>query len=136
MSKLRQLGNFLMLGAQAHSRWELEMSKNILGSRKRLIVLGLLILPVILGGFAFASEITNAMPDVLGGKKAYSPAFYSTGIFIVSILIGMGAGLITGCIGAGGGFIIAPALMSAGIRGIMAEVLISFISLLKPSWEV
>jgi len=32
----------------------------------------------------------------------------------------MGAGLITGCIGAGGGFIIAPALMSAGIRGIMA----------------
>ena len=54
------------------------------------------------------------------GKKAYSPAFYSTGIFIVSILIGVGAGLITGCIGAGGGFIIAPALMSAGIKGILA----------------
>jgi hypothetical protein len=32
----------------------------------------------------------------------------------------MGAGLITGCIGAGGGFIIAPALMSAGIKGILA----------------
>ena len=30
------------------------------------------------------------------------------------------AGLITGCIGAGGGFIIAPALMSAGIKGILA----------------
>ncbi|MCG2758097.1 MAG: sulfite exporter TauE/SafE family protein, partial [Desulfobacteraceae bacterium] len=43
-----------------------------------------------------------------------------TGIFIISILIGMGAGLITGCIGAGGGFIIAPALMSAGIKGILA----------------
>jgi hypothetical protein len=56
----------------------------------------------------------------LGGKKAYSPAFYSTGIFIVSILIGLGAGLITGCIGAGGGFVIAPALMSAGIKGILA----------------
>ncbi|HKI80315.1 MAG TPA: sulfite exporter TauE/SafE family protein, partial [Pseudodesulfovibrio sp.] len=28
--------------------------------------------------------------------------------------------LITGCIGAGGGFIIAPALMSAGIKGILA----------------
>ena len=120
MSKFRQLGNILMLGAQAHSRWELEVSKNILGSRKRLIVLGLLTLPVILGGFAFANEITNALPEVLGGKKAYSPAFYSMDIFIVSILIGMGAGLITGCIGAGGGFIIAPALMSAGIRGIMA----------------
>jgi uncharacterized protein len=60
------------------------------------------------------------LPHVLGGKKAYSPAFYSTGIFIVSILIGVGAGLITGCIGAGGGFVIAPALMSAGIKGILA----------------
>ncbi len=120
MNRLRQLSEFLMLGAQAHSRWELEMSKNILGSRKRLIVLGLLILPVILGGIAFADEITNALPDLLGGKKAYGPAFYSLDIFIVSILIGMGAGLITGCIGAGGGFIIAPALMSAGIRGILA----------------
>jgi len=120
MIKFRQLGKLLMLGAQAHFRWELEMSKNILGSRKRLFVLGLLTLPVILGGYAFANEITNVLPEVLGGKKAYSPAFYSMGIFIVSILIGMGAGLITGCIGAGGGFIIAPALMSAGIRGIMA----------------
>jgi hypothetical protein len=62
----------------------------------------------------------TSLPELLGGKKAYSPAFYSTGIFIVSILIGMGAGLITGCIGAGGGFIIAPALMSAGIKGILA----------------
>jgi len=96
------------------------MSKNILGNRKRLIVLGLLALPVILGGIAFADEIANALPDLLGGKKAYSPAFYSTGSFIVSILIGVGAGLITGCIGAGGGFIIAPALMSAGIKGILA----------------
>ena len=34
--------------------------------------------------------------------------------------IGLSAGLITGCIGAGGGFVIAPALMSAGIRGILA----------------
>jgi uncharacterized membrane protein YfcA len=43
-----------------------------------------------------------------------------TFIFIVSIAIGLGAGLITGCIGAGGGFVIAPALMSAGIKGILA----------------
>jgi uncharacterized membrane protein YfcA len=76
--------------------------------------------PVILGGFVFADQAGSAIPDILGGKKAYSPAFYSTGIFIVSILIGLGAGLITGCIGAGGGFIIAPALMSAGIKGILA----------------
>jgi uncharacterized membrane protein YfcA len=42
------------------------------------------------------------------------------GIFVVSIFVGLLAGLITGCIGAGGGFIIAPALMSAGIKGILA----------------
>lgn len=34
--------------------------------------------------------------------------------------MGFAAGLITGCIGAGGGFIIAPALMSVGVKGIMA----------------
>jgi uncharacterized membrane protein YfcA len=42
------------------------------------------------------------------------------GIFLASVFIGLAAGLITGCIGAGGGFVIAPALMSAGIKGILA----------------
>jgi len=110
----------MMMGARAHAKWELDVSRTILGDKKRLIILGLLTIPVILGGIAFADQIGGALPELLGGKKAYSPAFYSTGIFIVSILIGMGAGLITGCIGAGGGFIIAPALMSAGIKGILA----------------
>jgi hypothetical protein len=68
----------------------------------------------------FADPLSDALPDVLGGKKAYSPAFFTAGIFIASILIGLCAGLITGCIGAGGGFIIAPALMSAGVKGILA----------------
>ena len=120
MNRFTQLGRMFMLGAQAHARWELEVSTNILKCRKRLFLLGLLVIPVILGSIAFADDISNTLPELLGGKKAYSPAFYSTGIFIVSILIGMGAGLITGCIGAGGGFIIAPALMSAGIKGILA----------------
>jgi uncharacterized membrane protein YfcA len=110
----------MMTGARAHAKWELDVSKTILGDRKRLILLGLMALPAIMGGIAFADQIAGALPDVLGGKKAYSPAFYSSGIFIVSILIGLVAGLITGCIGAGGGFIIAPALMSAGIKGILA----------------
>jgi uncharacterized membrane protein YfcA len=57
---------------------------------------------------------------MLGGKTAYAPAFYSTNIFLVSIAIGLAAGLITGCIGAGGGFIITPALMAAGVKGILA----------------
>jgi len=110
----------MTMGTQAHARWEMEMSNTILGDRRRVLLLGLLTIPVLLGGVVFADQIAGALPDVLGGKKAYSPAFYSTGIFIVSILIGLGAGLITGCIGAGGGFIIAPALMSAGIKGILA----------------
>ena len=110
----------MVAGAQAHARWEIATARTIMSDKKRLIILGLMLLPAILGGIAFADEIASSLPDVLGGKKAYSPAFYSTGIFIASILIGLCAGLITGCIGAGGGFIIAPALMSAGIKGILA----------------
>jgi uncharacterized membrane protein YfcA len=120
MGFFRQWGQFMTYGAQRFAEWEIRNATTILQDRKRLLILGLLILPVIFGGFAFADQIGNALPHLLGGKKAYSPAFYSTGIFIVSILIGLGAGLITGCIGAGGGFIIAPALMSAGIKGILA----------------
>jgi len=114
-------GKFMMMGARAHARWEIDVSNTILKDRKRLFLLFLLLVPILLGGVVFADQIIGSdLPELLGGKKAYSPAFYSTGIFIVSILIGMGAGLITGCIGAGGGFIIAPALMSAGIKGILA----------------
>ncbi len=120
MNFFRRWGEFMMWGAQAHARWELSVSNTILRDKKRLVILGVLMLPAIWGSIASADQIGGALPDLLGGKKAYSPAFYTTGIFIVSILIGLGAGLITGCIGAGGGFIIAPALMSAGIRGILA----------------
>jgi len=110
----------MMMGAKALAAWEIQNSDTILKDRKRLLVLGALMVPVLLGGIAFADQIGGALPSLLGGKKAYSPAFYSAGIFVVSILIGLGAGLITGCIGAGGGFVIAPALMSAGIKGILA----------------
>lgn len=109
-----------MVGAKALAMWEVDNSNTILRDRKRLMILGLLIAPIIIGGIAFADQIGGALPELLGGKKAYSPAFYTPSIFVVSILIGLGAGLITGCIGAGGGFVIAPALMSAGIKGILA----------------
>jgi uncharacterized membrane protein YfcA len=113
---------------QAHARWELDVSRRVLGDPKRVAILGLLLLPILLGTVALAAQVgepaggdtAEPLPDLLGGKKAYSPAFYSTAIFVASILIGLCAGLITGCIGAGGGFIIAPALMSAGIKGILA----------------
>jgi uncharacterized membrane protein YfcA len=116
MKFLRQLGQGMMAGARYHAQWELEMSNRILGDRRRLFVLLVLTLPAVIGGIAFADDL----PAMLGGKSSYSPAFYSTTIFLASIGIGLMAGLITGCIGAGGGFIIAPALMSAGIKGILA----------------
>ncbi len=120
MGFFKEWGRFMMAGAVAHAKWEIDVSNTVFRDKKRLLLLALLLVPVFLGGYVFADQIGGALPDVLGGKKAYSPAYYTTGIFIVSILIGLGAGLITGCIGAGGGFIIAPALMSAGIKGILA----------------
>ncbi len=120
MRFFNQWGRFMLAGAGAFAQWEIENAKSIVSNKKKLMLIGLMIIPIILGGIAFADDIGPVLPDLLGGKKAYSPAFYSLGIFLVSIAIGMGAGLITGCIGAGGGFIIAPALMSAGIKGILA----------------
>ena len=111
----RKLFNMLQMAAEAHARWEIETSTNILRSRKKLLILLIMCLPVL----AFLG-LSWAAGDVLGGKKAYAPAFYSTSIFLITIFIGLCAGLITGCIGAGGGFIITPALMSAGIKGILA----------------
>ncbi len=120
MGFFRQWGQFMVAATRAHAKWEISTSRRILGSRKRLLILAVLMAVVVLGSVAWADQITEALPDFLGGKKAYSPAFYNTTIFLASIAIGLGAGLITGCIGAGGGFIIAPALMSAGVKGILA----------------
>jgi len=120
MSFFKQWGQFMMMGARAMAVWEIDNANTIVRDRKRLVILGLLLVPIIIGGVAFADQIGGTLPELLGGKKAYSPAFYNGFIFAVSIGIGLGAGLITGCIGAGGGFIIAPALMSAGIKGILA----------------
>src|SRR5512136_2267100 len=120
MGFFNEWGRFMMAGARAHATWELEVSKVILRDKRRMLLLLLLALPAILGSIAFADQVGEKLPQFLGGKEAYSPAFYSTGIFIASILIGVIAGLITGCIGAGGGFVITPALMSAGVKGILA----------------
>jgi hypothetical protein len=116
MGFFKQWGSFMMMGARAHAIWEIEISNTIVNDRKRMVILALLIIPIIMGGIAIAGDPAAIIPDVLGGKKAYSPAYFTPVIFIASILIGLGAGLITGCIGAGGGFIIAPALMSAGVK--------------------
>jgi uncharacterized membrane protein YfcA len=116
MTTCRKLYEGFKAAAMAHAKWDYETSMSILKSRKKLFILGLMILPVVLVSIAFAVDL----PAILGGKKAYSPAFYDPTIFVISIFIGLCAGLITGCIGAGGGFIITPALMSAGVKGILA----------------
>jgi hypothetical protein len=93
---------------------------SILHNKKKMRLLAFMVIPIILVSIAFAAVDPSELPSILGGKKAYAPAFYTPGIFVASMLIGLCAGLITGCIGAGGGFIITPALMSAGIKGILA----------------
>lgn len=112
----KRMYRMFMAASMAHARWDYETSMSILQDKKKLYLLGLMLVPAVLTSVAMAA----GLPDILGGHKAYSPAFYSTDIFVVSIVIGMCAGLITGCIGAGGGFIITPALMSAGVKGILA----------------
>ncbi len=109
----RDVFEFLKQASVAHAKWDMEMSLSIVRSRKKLLILALMVLPILLINFAFAA-------DMIGGKTAYAPAFYTNTIFVVSIFVGLAAGLITGCIGAGGGFIITPALMAAGVKGILA----------------
>src|SRR5574340_908519 len=113
MSIVRSVFEFLKQGSIAHAKWDYEVSMSIVKNRKKMLILLAALLPIIAVSFLEAS-------DMIGSKTAYAPAFYSTGIFLVSIAIGLCAGLITGCIGAGGGFIITPALMAAGVKGILA----------------
>lgn len=120
MGFFKDWGSFMVEGSRSFARWEVENARIILGDKKRIWLLCLMLIPALLGGWAYADEIGQALPTVIGGKEAYSPSFYSLYIFFVSIFVGVGAGLISGCIGAGGGFIIAPALMSAGVKGILA----------------
>ena len=119
MTWSRLIYDGLMAGAQSYARWDVETSQRILADRRRLAVFGLLLLPIAVIGAAMAADGAG-LPDILGGKQAYGPAYYTTTIFAASVAVGVIAGLITGCIGAGGGFIIAPALMSAGVKGILA----------------
>ena len=113
MSGPRKLYEFFMAASVAHAKWDYEVSMSIIKNRKKMLWLLALITPILA-----VSALSAA--DLIGSKTAYAPAHYTTTIFVVSILVGLAAGLITGCIGAGGGFIITPALMAAGVKGILA----------------
>ena len=52
MHFFRQWGRFMMMGARAHAQWELHTSQTIIRSRNRCFILGLLLIPIIIGGFA------------------------------------------------------------------------------------
>lgn len=116
MAFLRQVCQFLQAGSAAYAAWDLEVSTSILKNRKKLLILLALASPVLMACISEAYEYH----EILGGKNAYAPAFCTTGIFLAAIALGFAAGLITGCIGAGGGFIITPALMAMGVKGILA----------------
>lgn len=116
MAFWRDLKEFLESGSRAYAKWDLEVSTNILKNRRKLLLILALLVPVAFFAIAQAYEV----PEILGGKTAYAPAFYTLNIFLAAIAVGFIAGLITGCIGAGGGFIITPALMAVGVKGILA----------------
>lgn len=107
----------MMEGSRWYGNWSLENSNIILYQRRKLLFFCLF--PVLL---LAGLEIAGAaeLPHIIGGKSAYAPSFATIEMFIVSLLIGLIAGLITGCIGAGGGFVLTPALMSVGVKGIMS----------------
>ena len=113
MSGPRKLYEFLMAASVAHAKWDYEVSMSIIKNRKKMLWLLAMATPILA-----ISALSAA--DLIGSKTAYAPAHYTTTIFMVSIAVGLAAGLITGCIGAGGGFIITPALMAAGVKGILA----------------
>ncbi len=114
MNAVRQIYGLLKAAAIAEAQWDYEVSTSIIKSRRKMLGLLLLCVPI------FLLPAVYAAPAALGGGSAYGPSYYSETLFLASIAIGMIAGLITGCIGAGGGFVITPALMSIGIKGIMA----------------
>jgi uncharacterized membrane protein YfcA len=116
MRTARKIYDMLMYGAQAHAKWEYEMSMSILRSRKKLMFLLILVVGLIATGAA----LVYADSLVLGGNKAYAPPMgFALGAFLVAMGVGFAAGLMTGAIGVGGGVVVTPALMSMGIRGII-----------------
>jgi uncharacterized membrane protein YfcA len=76
----------------------------------------------VVGMVAASSAMAQAaaLPAILGDQESFAPVHLSGGLFAMAIGLGFCSGLITGTIGIGGGFILTPALMSLGVRGILA----------------
>ena len=81
MKCLRRLYDGMMTGSQCYAQWDITTSKRILADPRRMMILGLSLLPIFLIGVVFAEGVSNALPELLGGKQSYGPAYYTTTIF-------------------------------------------------------
>jgi hypothetical protein len=61
MNFFKKWGQFMMMGAKAHAQWEIGVSTTIFRDKKRLLILGLLTIPIILGGIALADQISDPL---------------------------------------------------------------------------
>ncbi|MEM0203652.1 MAG: sulfite exporter TauE/SafE family protein [Archaeoglobaceae archaeon] len=114
--KVRRTYDLMLEGLQAYAKWDYETSMRIIKDRRRYFAVILLaLLPIVI-----LTASAETLPKTLGGKEAYAPVHSTLEMLAMSIFIGFIAGLVTGCIGVGGGFIITPALMSVGVKGILA----------------
>ena len=120
-SLLSACGAALSEMSRAQARWEIDTAGLIFKRRRWALLVALApVLVLLLIRVAVASDLLPDKVPILGGSKAYMPLFADTKMLLGSVLVGLCAGLITGVIGAGGGYILTPALMSFGVRGIMA----------------
>ncbi|SDK85668.1 Sulfite exporter TauE/SafE [Maridesulfovibrio ferrireducens] len=89
-------------------------------SDKRLLILCFTLLALLIPISGLCEEVLKA-PDIIGNTN--NPYILPDGSgpgFLISAAIGLVAGMLSSSIGAGGGFIVVPALMTAGISGIYA----------------
>lgn len=111
-------GALLDSALRAQARWELEVSRTLLTRRRWALICALL--PVAAGTGLLSIAWGEDLPELIGSRHAYMPGHVHGLMFLGALFTGLVAGLLTGVIGAGGGYIATPALMSFGIKGIMA----------------
>ena len=88
MSFGKTMYQMLIAGSQAYAKWDLEVSTSILKNHKKMLFLLALAVPILI---VCCAEAYDAH-EMLGGKSAYAPAFYTTTIFLASIAVGLAAG--------------------------------------------
>ncbi len=65
MSLSRRIYSMFMNAAAAHAGWDYETSMSILRDKKKIIILGLMLLPALMVTLAFAADL----PGTLGARR-------------------------------------------------------------------